>query len=344
MNDFPYIPNTLIAQTPLRNRDECRLMVLNKKDQSVQHDVFKNLDKYFSPGDVLVLNDVKVFPARLKGRKPTGGQVKILLLRKLIEGERERWTALLTPALKPGTKILFDENMFADVLGKNTKGEYEIDFSKPISDELDKIGTMPLPPYIHRHQSNQETDSLDKEYYQTVFAKDTSQGAVAAPTAGLHFTPELLKRIEACGVTIVTVCLKVGWGTFRPIQTDDYRAHTMLSEEYEISESAAQAVNEAGANRKRVWAVGTTVVRTLEHAARGNGKVPHGRGEADLYIYPGFKFKVVDVFVTNFHLPRYTPLVLTAAFSGTDFLKKAYDMAVQEKYRFFSYGDAMLIL
>ncbi|MGQ0644629.1 MAG: tRNA preQ1(34) S-adenosylmethionine ribosyltransferase-isomerase QueA [Elusimicrobiota bacterium] len=354
--DFPDVPPDLIPQAPLEKRDEAKLMVLDRRGGDVRHAVFRELDGLLSPGDALILNDVKVFPARLEGRKTSGGRVRLLLLKCLGPADGgEKWASLLTPPLRIGSTITLADGLQARVEGVQRTGEFELVFSRPISGDLERLGRMPLPPYIRRQPDDPaDIENMDRSFYQTVFARDPAApetadkpwtpGAVAAPTAGLHFTEELLARLRAKGVEVATLRLNVGWGTFRPLRDDDYRIHKMLPEEYEIPESAARAVNRARAEGRRVWAVGTTVVRTLESAVDKKGVLRASSGQTALYIYPGYKFRAVDALVTNFHLPRHTPLLLAAAFAGVRPLRRAYEIALAENYRFFSYGDAMAIL
>jgi S-adenosylmethionine:tRNA ribosyltransferase-isomerase len=299
------------------------------------------------------LNDVRVFPARLLARKPTGGRVRLLLLER--DGSGSRWTSLLTPAQKPGARLRL-EDLDITVERKREDAEYELAFSRPLTEgDLGRLGRMPLPPYIHRSPDDApEVESRDREYYQTVFSSPDDRtpfpkkeyaapGAVAAPTAGLHFTPGLLDRIAARGADVRRVRLNVGWGTFRPMKSDDPAEHRMMSEDYFIPPETADAVNRAKAEKRRVWAVGTTAVRALEGSA-AEGRVKPGAGATDIFIRPGCAFRAVDVLVTNFHLRRHTPLLLAAAFAGEDVLRRAYEEAIRERYRFFSYGDAMLIV
>jgi S-adenosylmethionine:tRNA ribosyltransferase-isomerase len=288
--------------------------------------------------------------------------VKVLLLERNEAGDR--WTSLLTPAQKPGARLLL-EDIEITVERKREDAEYELAFSRPLTDaDLDRLGRMPLPPYIRRSPDDApEVESRDREYYQTVFSAVPGQvfpsplvrgegegkpffppGAVAAPTAGLHFTPDLLDRIADSGVEVRRVRLNVGWGTFRPMSSDDYSKHRMMAEGYFIPAETAEAVNRAKSEKKRVWAVGTTAVRALEGSVDLDGRVPAGPGATDVFIHPGCKFRVVDVLVTNFHLRRHTPLLLAEAFAGGELLKRAYEEAIRERYRFFSYGDAMLIV
>lgn len=346
---FPEIPADRIAQFPLADRDQARLMVLNRTDGSLSHRVFSDLPEYLSEGDTLVLNDVRVLPARLSGRKPTGGKVTVLLLARFPGEGPDRWTALVTPRPRVGAEILFPDNLQARVAGEHVDGAWELTFSSPIASDLDRRGLMPLPPYIKR---STEGIAIDRSDYQTVFATARAAegtgplplGAVAAPTAGLHFTPALLDAIRQKGVRVTFLTLWVGWGTFRPIATEDYRAHRMLPEPYRLPPETVEAVRAARAEGKKVWAVGTTAVRALESAATADGDLQSGAGTATLYITPGHAFRVVDRLVTNFHMPGHTPLVLTAAFAGTDSLRRAYVDAVAQNYRFLSYGDAMTVL
>jgi S-adenosylmethionine:tRNA ribosyltransferase-isomerase len=351
---FPEIPLDRIAQTPREDRAAARLMVLQRPEGTLSHGRFGDIETHLRSGDLLVLNDVTVAPARLIGRKPTGGRVEALVLGRLTaEGAGERWAALLSPRLAPETEIHFAPELSARVTGQRPDGEYELTLSTPLSPHLDRLGRIPLPPYIRRPDAAQEP--TDRRYYQTVYARTDDEGfleksgeghrhAVAAPTAGLHFTAELLERLRGRGVTVAFLRLYVGWGTFRPIRAADYREHKMLSETYVIPTATAEAFQSVRARGGRVWAVGTTVVRTLESALDASGRLRAGRGETGLYIHPGHRFRAVDALVTNFHMPHHTPLVLAAAFAGLDPLRRAYDAALAEGYRFLSYGDAMLIL
>jgi S-adenosylmethionine:tRNA ribosyltransferase-isomerase len=344
--EFPEIPKDLIAQNPLEGRDGSRLMVVNRQTGVWEHRRFWDLPTLFSPGDVLVMNNVKVFPARLTGRKVTGGRVKLLLLKRLDGGIR--WTSLLTPALKAGAEIQLEEGLSIQVERKRESGEYELLFSRLLTEaDVNRLGRMPLPPYIRRDGVDPTAEILDRQSYQTVFAAgagDAIGDAVAAPTAGLHFTEKVLDDIRGRGVETVFLRLSVGWGTFRPVTVSDYRDHPMLPEEYEIPITVSTAVNDARKRGNRVWAVGTTVVRSLENAREPDGSLRAGEGTTSLYVYPGFQFHFVNALITNFHLPGHTPLLLAAAFAGTDLLRQAYGDAIQEDYRFFSYGDSMAIL
>lgn len=345
--DFDYhLPEELIAQTPLKDRASSRLLVLDRASQTFSDHIFSELTDFLNPGDALVLNETKVLPARIIGtKKDTGGAVELLLLKDL---GNDAWECLARPQkrLRPGTEIVFgDGSLTAKVVSLKNDGITHVQFSyKGIFLEiLERLGTMPLPPYIHEQLS-------DQDRYQTVYAKNL--GSAAAPTAGLHFTPELLKEIEAKGIKIVKITLHVGLGTFRPVVVDDVKNHQMHTEYYELSKPAADTLNSIRSSGGRIVAVGTTTVRTLETVA---GRVKAGEfgettntfhpcsGETAIFIYPGYQFLATDALVTNFHLPRSTLLMLVSAFAGKDFILKAYSHAVQEKYRFFSFGDAMLI-
>ena len=341
--DFDYhLPEELIAQTPLKNRAASRLMVLNPKTGAIKDQVFSDLIDFLNPGDALVLNETKVLPARIIGtKKDTGGVAELLLLKDL---GNDVWECLARPQkrLKIGTEIFFGLNgsencpLTARVTELLADGITRVKFSyKGIFLEiLERLGTMPLPPYIHEQLK-------DQSRYQTVYAKNL--GSAAAPTAGLHFTPELLERIEKKGIKIIRITLHVGLGTFRPVQVDDVKNHQMHTESYEVSKKAADDLNHVKKTGGRIIAVGTTTVRTLETVMEKYGRFEGCVGETSIFIYPGFKFKAIDAMVTNFHLPKSTLLMLVSAFAGKDFIMKAYAHAVQEKYRFFSFGDAMLI-
>lgn len=337
--DFDYyLPEELIAQTPLKDRASSRLLVVDREKQTCSDHTFSDLAQFLSPGDALVLNETKVLPARIIGEKPaTGGAAELLLLKDLGE---DTWECLARPQkrLHVGTKIVFGAGLLtATVLELKPEGVTNVRFSYDgiFLEILERLGTMPLPPYIHEQLD-------DQTRYQTVYAKNL--GSAAAPTAGLHFTPELLEEIREKGVEIVKITLHVGLGTFRPVQVDDVEKHQIHTETYEVSEGAAEKLNAVKARGGRIIAVGTTTVRTLETVA-DNSSEPFraGRGETSIFIYPGYKFKAVDALVTNFHLPKSTLLMLVSAFAGKDLIMKAYEHAVQEKYRFFSFGDAMLI-
>jgi S-adenosylmethionine:tRNA ribosyltransferase-isomerase len=337
-SDFYFdLPEELIAQDPLEDRSSSRLLMLDKENGSVEHHIFREIVDYLRPGDCLVLNNTKVIPARLFGvREDTGAAVEILLLKRR---ENDVWETLVKPGkkAKPGTKLIFgDGSLRAEVLDVVEEGNRLIQFSyEGIFEEvLDRLGEMPLPPYIkHKLQ--------DRNRYQTVYAK--YDGSAAAPTAGLHFTPQLLEEIADKGVEIAYVTLHVGLGTFRPVKVDNILEHHMHSEFYQITETAAEQINRAKADGKRVICVGTTSCRTIESAADDNGIVQAGCGNTEIFIYPGYRFKVLDCLITNFHLPESTLVMLVSALAGKDNVLAAYEEAIREKYRFFSFGDAMFI-
>jgi S-adenosylmethionine:tRNA ribosyltransferase-isomerase len=339
LDDFEYqLPQELIAQYPLEQRDACRMMVLDRESGEIKHQEFTDLADLLSPSDCLVLNDTRVFPARLFGHKDrTGAQVEVFLLRNL---EGNLWEVLVKPArkIRIGNKIMFSENLSCDVVDNTLSGGRIVEFNANgnILQLLDKLGSMPLPPYIKRHPEN-----LDQEYYQTVYAQ--RPGAVAAPTAGLHFTNPLLEKIEKKGVKLAYVTLHIGVGTFRPVKVEDISRHRMDSEYYEIDANSAGLINRIRQEGGSIVAVGTTSVRTLETLTDHHGNIRPARGWTDKFIFPPYDFKVVDKLLTNFHLPRSTLLMLVAAFTSLDLIKKAYREAVDKKYRFFSYGDAMFI-
>lgn len=338
-SDFYYdLPKELIAQTPLEPRDSSRLLVLDKKDGSIEHKHFYDIIDYLVEGDCLIANDSRVIPARIFGTKEeTGANVEFLLL-KQISGNK--WETLCKPGkkAKAGTKFTFGDGLMkAEVTEVKDDGNRIVDFEcdENFFAALDKIGQMPLPPYI--------TEKLkDKERYQTIYSNEL--GSAAAPTAGLHFTNELMERIKAKGVNIAYVTLHVGLGTFRPVKVEDVTKHKMHSEHYEIPEETAKIISETKAKGKRVIAVGTTSCRTLESVATQYGEIKACDGWTDIFIYPGYKFKVLDGLITNFHLPESTLIMLVSAFAGYDNIMNAYKTAVKEKYRFFSFGDAMAIL
>lgn len=338
VKDFDYdLPEELIAQEPLEDRSSSRLMVLDKKTGEVSHHVFKEIVKYLRPGDCLVLNNTKVIPARLFGVKEgTMAKIEILLLKRR---QNDVWETLVKPGkkAKPGTKIIFGDGLLTgEVIDVVDDGNRLIQFSyEGIFEEiLDKLGQMPLPPYI-THQLK------DKNRYQTVYAK--YDGSAAAPTAGLHFTKELLQQVKDKGVDIAEVTLHVGLGTFRPVKVDNVLDHHMHSEFYMVSQEAADKINNAKKNGGRIISVGTTSTRTLEAASDENGMLKECSGWTDIFIYPGYKFKVIDALITNFHLPQSTLVMLVSALAGREHILAAYKKAVEEKYRFFSFGDAMLI-
>lgn len=336
--DFYYdLPEELIAQDPLLDRSSSRLMHLDKKTGEIQHTDFKHIVKYLKPGDCLVINDTRVIPARLYGSKiGTDAGIEILLLKRK---ENNIWETLVKPGkkAKPGTKISFGDGLLiGEVLDIVEEGNRLIQFTYDgiFEEILDQLGEMPLPPYItHKLQ--------DKERYQTVYAKN--EGSAAAPTAGLHFTKELLQQIQDMGVNIAHVTLHVGLGTFRPVKVDDVENHHMHSEFYVVEEDQAKLINDTKKNGGRVISVGTTSCRTLESATDENGILQAKSGWTEIFIYPGYKFKMIDALITNFHLPESTLLMLVSALAGKEHIMKAYEEAVKERYRFFSFGDAMLI-
>ena len=338
VKDFDYdLPEELIAQDPLEDRSSSRLMVLDKKTGEVSHHIFKEIIKYLRPGDCLVLNNTKVIPARLYGVKEgTMEKIEILLLKRK---QNDVWETLVKPGkkAKPGTKIIFGDGILTgEVIDVVDDGNRLIQFSYDgiFEEILDKLGQMPLPPYI-THQLK------DKNRYQTVYAK--YDGSAAAPTAGLHFTKELLNEVKEKGVDIAEVTLHVGLGTFRPVKVDNVLDHHMHSEFYMVSQEAADKINNAKKNGGRIISVGTTSTRTLESAADENGMLHECSGWTDIFIYPGYKFKVIDCLITNFHLPQSTLVMLVSALAGREHILSAYKKAVEEKYRFFSFGDAMFI-
>ena len=337
-SDFYFdLPQELIAQDPLEDRSSSRLLVLNKDTGAIEHHIFKEITDYLNPGDCLVINDTKVIPARLYGNKiGTDAKIELLLLKRK---ENDIWETLVKPGkkAKPGSKISFGGGLLTgEVLDVVEEGNRLIRFTyNGIFEEiLDVIGQMPLPPYI-THQLK------DKNRYQTVYAKH--DGSAAAPTAGLHFTPELPAILKEKGVKIAHVTLHVGLGTFRPVKVEDVTQHHMHSEFYSIEESQAKLINDTKAAGGRIISVGTTSCRTLESASGENGIVKAGSGWTDIFIYPGYRFKVLDCLITNFHLPESTLLMLVSALAGKEHILNAYETAVQERYRFFSFGDAMLI-
>lgn len=334
LSDYDYyLPEELIAQEPAEPRDTSRLMLVNRKTGEINITIFREIKNYLKAGDVLVLNNTKVIPARLYGKKETGAKIEVLLLKKIGEGKYE---ALLKPGkrAKIGTKIHFLEDIYAEVVERNEEGIFVLKFSQEDLDKiLPEIGNIPLPPYIKKPID-------DPNKYQTVYAQ--KEGAVAAPTAGLHFTEELLKTLGEMGVEILYITLHVGLGTFRPVVVEDITKHKLDPEYFEVSDEVAEKINKAKEERRRVIAVGTTVTRVLEAQGR-SGKVEPGSGLVDLFIYPGFEFKIIDGLITNFHLPKSTLLMLVAAFMGYDLMKKAYNKAIEERMRFYSFGDAMFI-
>lgn len=336
-SDFYYdLPEELIAQTPAEPRDSSRLLVYHRADKTIEHRIFCDIAEYLHAGDVLVVNRTRVLPARLYARTENGGKAEVLLLRRL---NLDEWEVLVRPGKKCrlGAKLTVNDELCLEVTGITPSGERHVRFSYEgaFEDVLSRAGTMPLPPYIHEKLK-------DPERYQTVYSKEN--GSAAAPTAGLHFTPELLRRLKEKGVEIVEVLLHVGLGTFRPVKEENILDHKMHSEYYEVSEEAARAVNRAKREGRRVIAVGTTSVRTLETVADENGMLRPCKGNTEIFIYPPYRFKCVDALVTNFHLPESTLLMLVSALCSREEILKVYGVAVEERYRFFSFGDAMLVL
>ncbi len=337
LSDFMYdLPEERIAQTPVEPRDHSRLMVLHRDTHEIEHRHFYDVIDYLNPGDCLVINETKVIPARLYGERPTGGACEVLLLKQV---GPKRWETLVRPGkkLKPGAEVIFGDGRLkcrvletTDVGGRIVEFECEGTFEAA----LDALGEMPLPPYIHEKLQ-------DKNRYQTVYARQ--DGSAAAPTAGLHFTPELLQRIRDKGIDVVPVLLHVGLGTFRPVKVENIEDHEMHTEYFEVTEDAACRINAARERGGRVVAVGTTSVRTLESAAK-DGRVQAMRGDTSIFIKPGYQYQMVDALITNFHLPGSTLVMLVSALYDRERILSAYEVAVREKYRFFSFGDAMLIL
>lgn len=338
LKDFNYdLPEELIAQDPLEERSSSRLMVLHKDTGRIEHKIFRDIIDYLNPGDCLVINDTKVIPARLMGiKEDTGAAIEVLLLKRNAD---DVWECLVKPGKKArtGARIIFGEGLLVgEIVDVIEDGNRMIKFHyEGIFEEiLDKLGQMPLPPYItHKLQ--------DKNRYQTVYAKN--EGSAAAPTAGLHFTKELLEKIKEKGVNVVSITLHVGLGTFRPVKVDKIEEHHMHTETFNISKEAADTINRTRAAGGRVIAVGTTSCRTLESAAADDGTIPARSGDTDIFIYPGYKFKAIDCLITNFHLPESTLIMLVSALAGRDNIMNAYETAVKERYRFFSFGDAMFI-
>jgi len=332
LNEFDYhLPKELIAQYPTIPRHNARLMVLNRKDRSIRHDVFWNLPNYLKKGDLLVFNNSKVLPARLYGRKPTGGKVEILLTDYI---EKHVWYALVGGKnIKSGLKIFIGEDLQVEILEHIEGGKFKVYLhSQDPLKALDKWGKIPIPPYLER-----EEEEIDRVYYQTVFAKE--EGSVASPTASLHFSEELLEKLQNRGINIAFITLHVSYGTFKPVKTQRIEEHKVDPEYIKVPEETVKLIKETKERGNRVVAVGTTVVRALE-----TKPFEPYEGWTELYIYPGYEFKVVDALITNFHLPKSSLLFLVCAFGGKDFIMEAYQIAVKERYRFYSYGDGMLIL
>lgn len=336
--DFDYnLPEELIAQTPLKERSDSRLLVTSRTDFSIQHETFKNIINYIEEGSVLVLNNTKVIPARLHGiKKNTNANIEVLLLNQF---GLNQWETLVKPArrVKVGTEIIFGEGLLklvcTEVLDEGLR-RFNLHYEGDLEDILNQLGEMPLPPYIHEKLE-------DQSRYQTVYSK--INGSAASPTAGLHFTKDLLKKLEDKGIIIVYITLHVGLGTFRPVAVDDVKKHKMHSEFYMVDKKTAEILNKAKLDNRQIYAVGTTSVRTLETVFNKFNQFQESYGFTDIFIYPGYEFKAIDNLITNFHLPKSTLMMLVSAFASKDIIMNAYNEAIKEKYRFFSFGDSMLI-
>ena len=350
ISEYDYnLPEELIAQMPADKRDNSKMMVLNRKDRTISHKHFYDIVDLIEPNTLLVMNNTKVLPARLIGHKDTGAKIEVFLLKQnsKMQDEHENWEVLIKPSkrVKPNTIIKISDDLSVRAIKRlEENGEWLVELifnGNNVLDVLHRNGNIPLPPYIERKIPNEDLKKLDFERYQTVYAKD--EGSVAAPTAGLHFTKEILKKLENKGVELAYVTLNVGLGTFRPVQCENVENHKMHSETFEISEKAAEQINRAKAEGKKIVAVGTTTVRTLETAYKKFGCIKACHDHSELFIYPPYKFKVIDNLITNFHLPKSTLLMLVSALAGKDFIFEAYKEAIENKYRFFSYGDCMYI-
>jgi S-adenosylmethionine:tRNA ribosyltransferase-isomerase len=344
LEEFNYqLPPALIAAFPSREREGSRLLVIRRRTGEIVHSVFSELGAFLDPGDLLVLNDTKVFPARLRGTKASGGAVEVLLLEQFPGAGRNLWIALIDAAKKPpvGTWLSFGDVLKAEVLGDLGAGRFgcEFHYDGDFGTHLESVGEPPLPPYVRRQR---DAAALDRERYQTVYA--AKSGAIAAPTAGFHFTPELFAKLAAKGIERALLTLHVGPGTFQPVRESKIENHRMEGERYALSAETADKIERTKNSGHRIVAVGSTSTRALEWIALQKGRVVAGKGIARLYIRPGDPFRVLDALITNFHLPGSTPLILVAAFAGLDLIRRAYDEAIEKKYRFYSYGDAMLIL
>lgn len=343
-SEFDYnLPENLIAQTPAGKRTHSRMMVLDKENKNVEDKHFFDIVDYLNENDVLVLNNTKVIPARLYGTKTTGANIEVFLLKDL--GDK-KWEALVKPSkrVNADNMIKISDELSVRTLERLDGGKWNVELQfegDDVYEMLNKVGNIPLPPYIERKLSSEKLKKLDYRRYQTVFAK--TAGSVAAPTAGLHFTKEILHKLRQKGVTICYVTLDVGLGTFRPVKADDINEHKMESETFSISKKTANIINKAKKEGKKIVAVGTTSVRTLETAYQQFGCIKECQSESRLFIYPPYEFKVVDKLITNFHLPKSTLLMLVSAFEGKDFVMKAYEKAIEEQYRFYSYGDCMFL-
>ena len=341
--EFHYqLPDSLIAAYPTRDRQESRLLVIQRRSGEIIHSVFSELGDFLDAGDLLVLNDTKVFPARLRGVKDSGGRAEVLLLERF-PGARSLWIALIDAAKKPrvGSRIRFGADLVAEIIGDMGRGRFGVEFhhAGDFDEQLNALGEPPLPPYIRR---SRETDLADWDRYQTVYAAHS--GAIAAPTAGFHFTQALFDKLEAKGIVRALLTLHVGPGTFQPVRDAEIEQHRMEGERYMLTAAAADKINRAKQAGHRVVAVGSTSTRALEWVALQNGKIEADEGIARLFIRPGDSFRIIDALITNFHLPDSTPLILVAAFAGIELVRNAYAEAIKMRYRFYSYGDAMLIL
>ena len=341
ITEFDYeLPEELIAQEPLEKRESSRMLIVDRREESFGDGQFLDFPKFLKSSDVIVLNNTKVFPARLFGATETGARVEVFLVREL---EDQIWETLARPArrLKTGKKIIFGERLAAEVLEKSAEGRVFVKFETGVDFDriLDEIGETPLPPYIKRGAGNLDED---RKRYQTVFARQ--KGAIAAPTAGLHFTPAILEEIRRLGAEIAEITLHVGYGTFEPVRVSELSEHRVMPERYEIDEQTAAVLNRAKTENRRIIAIGTTTTRALEAAAQADGVVRAGKNSADLTITPGYEFKFIDGLLTNFHLPQSSLLVLVSTFAGRELIMNAYRHAVASRYRFYSYGDCMLIL
>ena len=341
-SDFDYeLPPGRIARYPTERRADSRLLVLSRSSGEIRHRRFRDLPELLDPGDLLVVNDTRVFPARLRGRKPTGAAAEVLLLRPADAGEDRIWEALVRPGrkLKPGRQVVVAPELSVRILDACPDGRRIVRIESPlrVREALERFGRLPLPPYMER-----DDELLDRDRYQTVYARH--EGSVAAPTAGLHFTPELLAQVDERGAARTPVTLHVGSATFRPVEVEDPLDHVMDREHFEVPRAAAREYRRCRARGGRVWAVGTTVVRTLESVAEGRDRIRPGPGSTGLFIHPPHDFRAVDCLVTNFHLPRSTLIMLVAAFAGLDTVRRAYAIAVHAGYRFYSYGDAMAVI
>ncbi len=342
LKEFDYnLPEELIAQFPAQKRDMSKMLVLNREDKTFIHKHFRDITEFLTENDLLVLNDTKVIPARLYAFKDTGALIEIFLVREI---EKNIWISLIKPSkrVRTGMILKISEDLNVEVLEKDDdKWKIKLIYEGNIYEILDKVGHIPLPPYIERNLTEDEYKNLDFERYQTVYAK--KEGAVAAPTAGLHFTTELLNKLKEQGTEHCFVTLNVGLGTFKPVKCENILDHKMDSELFEISPESAQIINEAKSKGKNIVAVGTTSVRTLETVMNKYGKILPVKDSSELFIYPGYKFKIVDKLITNFHLPKSTLLMLVSAFASKEYIFEAYSQAVKNKYKFYSYGDCMLI-